>query len=107
MRNNPGACASPVRCEFQSFSSPQEGIARAAGASWPLHEPRAHQRVEHRRNLRSAPQPRRRQFRCVVNNYIAYVAKRIGVDPSSPIPPALLPQLSQAMREFETGKRAD
>jgi hypothetical protein len=42
-----------------------------------------------------------------VNNYIAYVAKRIGVNPHDAISPALLPQLSQAMREFETGKRAD
>lgn len=40
-----------------------------------------------------------------VNNYIGYVARRLGVDPRQPIPPALVPQLGSAMREFETGRR--
>jgi hypothetical protein len=42
-----------------------------------------------------------------VNNYIAYVSHRLGVDPSAVIPPAMVPQLAQAMREFETGQRAN
>jgi hypothetical protein len=41
-----------------------------------------------------------------VNNYIGYVAKRLKVNPSDTLSPGLLPLLGQAMREFETGKRA-
>jgi len=41
-----------------------------------------------------------------VNNYISYVSKRLGVDPTQPLSPAMIPQLSEAMREFETGRRA-
>lgn len=41
-----------------------------------------------------------------VNNYIGYVARRLGVNPNIPLPPSIIPQLAQAMREFETGKRA-
>ena len=41
-----------------------------------------------------------------VNNYIGYVAKRIGVNPQDALSPAVIPRLAAAMREFETGKRA-
>ena len=41
-----------------------------------------------------------------VNNYIAYVAKRIGVNPQDALSPAMIGRLAQAMREFETGRRA-
>jgi hypothetical protein len=41
-----------------------------------------------------------------VNNYIGYVAKRLNVNPADTLSPALLPRLGQAIREFETGKRA-
>lgn len=41
-----------------------------------------------------------------VNNYITYVSRRLGVNPNDTLSPAVLPQLSQAMREFETGQRA-
>jgi hypothetical protein len=41
-----------------------------------------------------------------VNNYIGYVSKRLGVNPADTLSPALLPKLAQAMREFETGRRA-
>ena len=39
-----------------------------------------------------------------VNNYIAYAARRAGIDPNAPIPEASLPAFAQAMREFETGQ---
>ncbi len=39
-------------------------------------------------------------------NYKNYVAKRLGVRPNEPVDPRLLSELSQAMIEFETGKRA-
>lgn len=38
-------------------------------------------------------------------NYKAYVAGRLGIDPEQPVPQAMLPQLAQAMREFENGTR--
>lgn len=41
-----------------------------------------------------------------VNNYIAYVAKRLNVNPNDTLSPAMLGRLGEAMREFETGKRA-
>lgn len=39
-----------------------------------------------------------------VDNYIAYVASKLGIDPNAPISPAKVAQLAQAMREFETGQ---
>jgi len=40
-----------------------------------------------------------------VNNYIGYVARRAGVDPSAPIPADRVRAVAAAMREFETGQR--
>lgn len=37
-------------------------------------------------------------------NYIAYVARRTGINPNQPVDRDALPLLSQAMREFETGQ---
>lgn len=42
-----------------------------------------------------------------VNNYIAYAARRAGIDPNAPIPDAALPTFAQAMREFETGQTVE
>lgn len=39
-------------------------------------------------------------------NYVGYVASRLGINPGDPVPPAALPQLAQAMREFENGTRS-
>jgi hypothetical protein len=36
-------------------------------------------------------------------NYTAYVAQKLGVDPTQPLPPSAIPQLAQAMSEFESG----
>lgn len=37
------------------------------------------------------------------DNYAAYVAEKLGVDPTQPLPPSAIPQLAQAMFEFESG----
>lgn len=42
-----------------------------------------------------------------VDNYISYVSRRLGVDPNAPLPPGAIPQLGEAMREFETGRRGE
>lgn len=42
-----------------------------------------------------------------VNNYIAYVARRLGIDPNQRIDQRHTRQLAAAMREFETGRTAD
>lgn len=39
-----------------------------------------------------------------VNNYIAYVAKKLNVNPNDTLTPAVLPRLAQAMSEFESGQ---
>jgi hypothetical protein len=107
MTNNPGALRVPGSMEFQHFSSPQEGI-HAQQALLGRYIQRGLNNVS---SIVETYAPRRSRggdnSDASVNNYIAYVSRRIGVNPNDPIPPALLPQLSQAMREFETGKRAD
>ncbi len=40
-----------------------------------------------------------------VNNYIAYVARRMGMSPDQQIDQNYTSPLAQAMREFETGER--
>lgn len=40
------------------------------------------------------------------DNYIAYVARRMGVEPDTTISEARIGQLAAAMREFETGNRS-
>jgi hypothetical protein len=42
-----------------------------------------------------------------VNNYIAYVSRRLGVNPNTPLSPNAIAQLGEAMREFETGQRGE
>jgi hypothetical protein len=41
-----------------------------------------------------------------VNNYIAYVSRRLNLNPNDTLSPVMIGRLGQAMREFETGKRA-
>jgi hypothetical protein len=48
-------------------------------------------------NARNSPE----SFR----NYVNYVAQRVGLKPNEKIPRNLVPQVSQAIREFETGDR--
>lgn len=39
-----------------------------------------------------------------VNNYIGYISRRLGIGPNDTVSGAQIPQLAQAMREFETGQ---
>lgn len=39
-----------------------------------------------------------------VNNYINYASRRVGIDPSQPVPDELMGDFARAMREFETGQ---
>lgn len=103
--NNPGALRKPGSAEFQHFASPAEGINAQVGLLGRYHQ----------RGLKSvssvietyAPRKSRGGDNTdeQVNNYIGYVARRLGVNPSDILSPAAIPQLAKAMREFETGNR--
>lgn len=106
LTTNPGALRKPGSMEFQRFSSPQEGIQAQ-------HALLGHYFQRGLNNVSSiveryAPRASRGgdNSDASVNNYIGYVAKRLGVNPVDTLSPAVLPRLAQAMREFETGKRA-
>jgi hypothetical protein len=107
MKNNPGALRVPGSMEFQRFSSPQEGI-HAQQALLGRYMGRGLNNVS---SIVETYAPRKSHggdnSDASVNNYIDYVSRRLGVNPHDALSPALLPQLSQAMREFETGKRVD
>jgi hypothetical protein len=89
---------------FQEFSSPQEGI-QAQEALLTRYFQGGRNTV---RSVIERYAPRQRRggdnTDAQVNNYIAYVAKRLGVDPDRPL--SNVSQLGRAMREFETGNRS-
>lgn len=91
--------------QFQSFASPQEGIQaqQALLARYMGHGLNNVSSIIER----YAPRQSRGgdNTDAQVNNYIGYVAKRLNVNPMDTLSPAMLPRLSQAMREFETGHR--
>jgi len=105
-RNNPGALRIPGSLGFQSFSTPQAGIAaqesqlgryfgrglRSVADVVETYAPRASKGGDN--------------TDAQVNNYIAYVSRRLGVNPQDTLSDAMLPKLGEAMREFETGRRA-
>lgn len=104
--NNPGALRKPGSEQFQRFASPQAGVQAQEALLQ-----RYHQRGL--RNVSSiieryAPRQSRGgdNTDAQVNNYTAYVAKRLNLDPRDTLSPVIIPRLAQAMREFETGKRA-
>lgn len=39
-----------------------------------------------------------------INNYAAYIARKLGIGPNDPVPPGQVGVLAQAMREFENGQ---
>lgn len=90
---------------FQSFGSPEEGV-KAQEALLGRYFGRGLKSIT---GVVETYAPRRSRGGDntdeQVNNYIGYVAKRLGVNPRDTLSPALLPRLGQAMREFETGKR--
>lgn len=103
--NNPGALRVPGSMQFQSFSSPQQGIEAQ-------HTLLSHYMQRGLNNVSSiveryAPRQSRGGDNTdeQVNNYIGYVAHRLGVNPQDALSPSLVPRLGEAMREFETGKK--
>lgn len=92
---------------FQRFSTPQQGVQAQVGLLNRYHQ----------RGLKTvadivetyAPRKSRGGDNTdeQVNNYIAYSARRLGVNPRDALSPAVLPRLAMAMREFETGRRSD
>jgi hypothetical protein len=91
---------------FQSFAAPEQGIA-AQHALLGRYIGRGLNNVNSIVE-RYAPRQSRGGDNTdeQVNNYIGYVARRLGVNPADALSPAMVPRLGQAMREFETGKRA-
>jgi hypothetical protein len=104
--NNPGALRVPGSTQFQRFSSPEEGI-QAQQALLGRYMGRGLNNV---RSIIERYAPRQSvggdNTDEQVNNYIGYVARRLNVNPQDTLSPVMLPRLAQAMREFETGKRA-
>jgi hypothetical protein len=104
-QNNPGALRKPGSLEFQQFGSPAEGI-RAQQLQLSRYLGRGINTVS---RIVETYAPRRSRGGDntdeQVNNYIAYVARRVGVDPHHPIDGRMIAPLASAMREFETGRR--
>lgn len=103
--NNPGNLRVPGSTQFQSFATPQAGI-HAQEALLGRYLNRGLNNVS---SIVETYAPRQSRggdnTDAQVNNYIAYVSRRLGVDPSAPLSPSLITPLGQAMREFETGQR--
>jgi hypothetical protein len=104
--NNPGALRKPGSSEFQSFATPEAGIAAQETLL-------GHYMQRGLTNVSSivetyAPRQSRGgdNTDAQVENYKAYVARRLGVNPADTLSPVMLPKLAAAMREFETGHRA-
>jgi hypothetical protein len=92
--------------QFQRFSSPEQGV-QAQHALLSRYMGHGFNNVNSIVE-RYAPRTSRGgdNTDAQVNNYIGYVSKRLGVNPADTLSPAMLPRLAQAMREFETGRRA-
>jgi hypothetical protein len=104
--NNPGALRVPGSVQFQNFPTVQAGVAAQEGQL----------RRYMNRGLKTvssivetyAPRQSRGgdNTDAQVNNYIGYVSKRLGVNPQDSLSPAMVQRIAEAMREFETGRRA-
>ena len=92
--------------QFQHFSSPEQGIM-AQQALLGRYFNRGLKNVS---SIVETYAPRQSRggdnTDAQVNNYIGYVSRRLGVNPTDALSPVMVPKLAQAMREFETGKRA-
>jgi hypothetical protein len=106
--NNPGGLRVPGSTRFQSFSSPQEGIAAQESLLRRRYFGRGLNTVS---SIVETYAPRQSRGGDntdeQVNNYIAYVSRRLGVNPQDSLSPAMVPRLAAAMREVETGRRAE
>lgn len=103
--NNPGALRKPGSLAFQQFPSQAAGVA--------AQEALLHRYIGRGRDTVAsivetyAPRSRRGgdNTDAQVNNYIAYVARRLGMKPGEKVGPDKVRALATAMREFETGRR--
>lgn len=103
--NNPGALRVPGSTEFQKFPTREAGIQaqqRQLGRYFRRGTNTVASVVE-----KWAPRAKvgGDNSDASVDNYISYVAGRIGVKPGDQLATADIPRLAAAMAEFETGKR--
>lgn len=105
-KNNPGALRKPGSMEFQTFASPEAGIA-AQHAQLGRYLGRGINNIS---SIIETYAPRKSHggdnTDAQVDNYKSYVAHRTGIDPTQPISPEQVPVVASAMREFETGHKA-
>lgn len=104
-KNNPGALRVPGSTQFQTFATPQDGI-KAQEAQITRYMAGGRNTVA---SIIERYAPRQSKggdnTDAQVNNYIKYVAGRIGVSPTAPLSANQVTSLAGAMREFETGHR--
>lgn len=103
--NNPGGMRIPGSTQYQRFATPQAGMA-AQDAQLSRYFQRGINTVRSivetwaPRQSRGGDNPDRN-----VDNYIAHVAGRLGVNPDQQLPVSAIPQIRSAQDEFETGRR--
>lgn len=104
-RNNPGGLRYPGSTQFRSFPTQQAGVA-AQDQQLGLYFQRGINTV---RGIVETWAPRRSRggdnSDASVDNYIAHVARRLGVSPDQPLGANAIPSIRQAQDEFETGHR--
>lgn len=103
--NNPGALRVPGSNQFQRFPTVQAGV-RAQERQLGRYFGRGLNTV--RRVVETyAPRMSRGgdNTDAQVNNYVAHVARRLGISPDQPMTRSVISRLASAMREFETGRR--
>lgn len=103
--NNPGGIRIPGTRTFARYATPAEGVAAQETLlrnHYLDHPTTIAQVIE-----RYAPRRSRGgdNSDAQVNNYISYVARRLGISPSQPIDATFTAPLAHAMREVETGQR--
>jgi hypothetical protein len=104
--NNPGALRIPGSTQFQRFASAGEGIQAQESLLRRRYLGRGLNTVQ---SIVETYAPRRSRggdnTDAQVNNYISYVARRLGINPNQRLSPNDVSRLGAAMREFETGRR--
>ena len=103
--NNAGGLRIPGSLEFQRFRNPAEG--NAAQERLLRNSYLARGNTVRGVIMRYSPPHSRGGDNpdAAVQNYVRYVAGRMGISPDAPIDQRHTEQLAQAIREFETGNR--
>lgn len=101
--HNPGGLKDPKTGGFRSFGSDAEGIA-AQEHQLGLYFGRGLNTVSSIVGTYAPPESKGGDNSgASTNNYIGYVARRLGVNPNEPLLPTIVPRIAAAMREWETG----